>query len=275
MMLSELVCQYILTHDLMESSADQIHRITGVFRSFCKGDIPVTEFTADSVSRFLLAKQEAGRSSHYRKSLRNCLIALLRFSGNSDRVRQVKLDELEPTSWTPAEVERLIESAGRMHRTSRRLHWKRLIAVAYYSGLTQCDLCRIKRSDIDERGILRFRRSKTGKRVTVAIPLELLDGLPDGVLFHCQSKEAFRATFSRIVKDAGLVGSFKKLRKTTGTEVEKLHPGRGHEVLANTRKVFENHYWDRRDAAENPIGPVHLVRTDNACDLLPDITRAG
>lgn len=260
MTLSNLVCDYILAHDLRESSADQIHRIAGVFRSFCGGDIPVESFTGELISKFLLAKQEAGRSSHYRKSLRNCLIALLRFAGKTDRVRAVKLDELEPQSWTPAEVERLIESAGRMYRTSRRLHWQRLIAVAYYSGLTQCDLCRIRRQDIDERGILRFRRSKTGKRVTVAIPLELLDGLPaSGVLFPMLSTEAFRATFARIVKAAGLVGTFKKLRKTTGTEVEKLHPGRGHEVLANTRKVFEAHYWDRRDAAENPIGPVLLA----------------
>lgn len=259
--LSNLVCDYILAHDLRESSADQIHRITGVFRSFCGEDIPVTSFTGELISRFLLAKQEAGRSSHYRKSLRNCLIALLRFSGKTDRVRVVKLDELEPTSWTPEEVERLIESAGRMYRTSRRLHWQRLIAVAYYSGLTQCDLCRIRRQDIDARGILRFRRSKTGKRVVAAIPLDLLDGLPTepgAILFPAQSKEAFRATFARIVKGARLVGSFKKLRKTTGTEVEKLHPGRGHEALANTRKVFEAHYWDRRDAAANPIGPAAL-----------------
>lgn len=260
MTITTLVSGYVLSHDLRPSTAEQYRRIVGVYCSHHGYDVPLSEFTATALSRFLLAKQEAGRSSHYRKSLRNCLIALLRFSGNTERVRPVKLSQLEPEGWTPAEIGRLLDAAGAMYRVSHRLKWQRIIAFAYYTGLGQVDLSQLRREDISAGGIVRTHRSKTGTRVVASIPLELLDGLPvSGLLFPVKSKEAFRATFARIVKAAGLVGTFKKIRKSAGTEAERLHPGRGHELLANTRKVFEAHYWDRREARESPIRPTLLA----------------
>jgi hypothetical protein len=70
--------------------------------------------------------------------------------------------------------------------------------------------------------------------------------------------ETFRQTFSRIVRKAGLTGSFKKLRKSCGTSVEMLYPGRGHLALGNTRRVFELHYMSRLMLNEKPVGPEKL-----------------
>ena len=59
--------------------------------------------------------------------------------------------------------------------------------------------------------------------------------------------------FSRIVAKAGLDGSFKKLRKSSGTRAEQLEPGRGHIHLGNSRKVFEQHYLGNDPAKIQPI----------------------
>lgn len=55
-----------------------------------------------------------------------------------------------------------------------------------------------------------------------------------------------------VVAAAGLVGTFKTLRKTSGTQAEIL-TGRGHEHLANTRGIFEKHYLDRRRVHREPV----------------------
>lgn len=243
--LKSLVSDYILQHELRETSADQYHRIVGVYCSWAGGDPPIDEFTPRTLSEFLAAKQAAGRSSHYRKSLRNCLIALLRFSGKHDRVRPVRVEQLEPRTWTPADVAKLIIACNHLRGSEvRRRRWKNLIAVAYYTGLSHCDILPLTKADFGADGILRSKRRKTGRRVTVSIPLWLLNDLPaTGQIFPMDcSLEAFRGTFRRIAKRAGLTGTFKTLRKTAGTLVDQHFPGQGHLFLANTRKVFDEHY---------------------------------
>lgn len=259
--LRALVSDYILQHDLRETSADQYHRISGVFSSWMgyspACDLPADQFTSHNVNRFLVAKQSEGRSSHYRKSLRNCLSCLLKFSGDSGKVRPVKTDELSPQSWTPEEVGRLIDACDKLRGGhERRERMRNLIAVAYYTGLSHCDLRQLSREDFGADGSIRWRRSKTGKFCRAKIPVELLERLPPGQLFPLESSlESFRASFRRLVAFAGLRGTFKTLRKTAGTLVDQEHPGRGHELLANTREVFERHYLMRD---ETPLSPPRL-----------------
>lgn len=254
-----LCVDYILQHDLRETSSDQYHRVVGVFVSWAGRDVSIEEFDERSVSQFLLDKQLAGLSSHYRKSLRNTLVALLRFAGRTGKVRSVRLTELEPQSWTTEEVRKLLAACDKLRGEHRRAWWRSLIATAYYTGLGYVDLQNLERKDFDAIGRLRWRRSKTGKRVSAAIPLDLLASLPDGKLWPMTTTlEAFRRSFGRIVKNAGLSGTFKKLRKTTGTLVDMTHPGRGHELLANSRVIFERHYRDRADSDAVPLMPPTL-----------------
>ena len=249
--LRALVSEYILQHDIRETSADQYHRISGVFSSWLIGnpscELPASDFTARNVSRFLAAKQAAGRSSHYRRSLRNCLSALLKYSGDFEKVRPVKTDELDPHAWQPEEVAKLIAACDRLRGgEKRRERWRLLIAVAYYTGLAHIDLRKLRREDFGPDGLLRCKRSKTGRRVVASIPIELLARLPEGELFPLESSlESFRATFRRLVKWAGIRGTFKTLRKTAGTLVDEAHPGQGHVLLANSRAIFEAHYLAR------------------------------
>lgn len=251
---------YLLQSDLAQTSIEYYRKSVQVF---CRWSVAANapEFTAATVSRFLLDKQAEGRSSHYRASLRNALRALLRFAGCQEKLRQVKLASLSPEAWTPEEVAKLIAACEPMPEGSR-LYWQTLIQAAWYTGLSQADLHRVKIDDFAADGTLEIARSKTGKLAFVAVPREILVAVRPYLDGRCwpllTSREWFRRTFAKIVKRAGLFGTFPKLRKSSGTFAELLHPGRGHEHLANSRKIFESNYLARRHIAKSPMGPPPL-----------------
>jgi integrase len=236
--LHTLLEDYILSHDLNGGTPSHYRRVLSVFCGWYGGPVPKEAFTVELCNRFLLAKKEEGAASYYQKSLRNVLRAWLNHAGIAGKLRPVRRGPLNPLVWTPAEVERLIKAAP-----SRA--WRVRIAAAYYTGLNIVDLERVERRHIID-GVLRWRRQKTGKLVVVAIPLWLLDLLPeDGPICPWdKTGEYMRRQFRAIVASAGLRGTFKTLRKTSGTIVESLHPGCGHLHLGNSRQVFELHYMD-------------------------------
>jgi integrase len=262
--LREAVEQYILFHDLSCETAAWYRRVGSVFAGWAGRDVLLDDFNGEQISRLLLAKRDAGRSAHYVKSLRNGLVALLReIRGDApiERVRSIRTDPLDPQAWTPQEVERLLEACEAMPAASR-WRWRLTIAVAYYTGLDRCDLWRLERQHISPDGLIRFRRQKTKSPVCVALPPEVVLAIDAhcpaaGPILHLQiTPEWFRAVFAGIVRRAGLVGTFKKFRKTSGSLVERDNPGRGHKHLGNTRAIFERHYEvreiTRADAAMPP-----------------------
>lgn len=206
----------------------------------------------ETVNRFLLAKHEAGKSWPYRKSLRAALRALLNHAGIAGKLRTVKSLPLEPETWSAEEVRKLLEAFDGDD-------WMQtLIEAAYWTGLSQGDLFALERRHFAVGGVLKWQRKKTGQMVVVAIPHPLLEKLPKtGKCWPRRfSNEYFRRYFRRGAKRAGLRGTFKKLRKTSGTSVEELHPGCGHMHLGNTRRVFEIHYLSRRNL--KPLSPAPL-----------------
>jgi integrase len=262
-----IVKDYCLQHDLRDTSERQVRAVASVYLHWrgC-ADCPIETFTADSISELLAAKQRAGRSSHYRRSLRNTLKAVYRFAhADPQPIRPVKLSPLEPESWLPAEVAAIISALDSMRLTTHeRTYWRTMIAAGYYTGLNRCDLARLRLSDIQPDGTMYVARSKTGRRVCVRIPLELVAEITawhtgDQPIWEpYRSSEAERVQFNRIVAHANLSGSFKKLRKSSGTQVELLHPGRGHEQLGNSREIFDAHYGDRRVLSPAPVMPPQL-----------------
>lgn len=54
-------------------------------------------------------------------------------------------------------------------------------------------------------------------------------------------------------------GSIGKLRHSSGTAAEIIHPGHGHEHLGNTRDVFERHYLDLQKVCSLRVQPPSLL----------------
>lgn len=250
--LAAILEAYVLSRDVRPSTAEFYRRQFSVFRAWLtlRG---LTDITETTISRFLADKQADGKSSYYRKSLRNGLKAVIGDELDWRKIRPVKLDRLEVQAFTRHEVGLLIRAVLVAMPPKKRPFWRLLIPVAYHTGLAQCDLHRLERKHIDADGVCRFTRSKTGTESVTWLPPYLVEQLGDGQLFPpYASNEQFRRDFQAICRQAGVKGTFKMLRKTSGTEAERIAPGEGHAHLANTRKVFEKHY-DARHEKRKPI----------------------
>lgn len=246
---AEILERYLLIRDLRPLTEHYYRRAWRMFSIWCMRN-GIELFDSQSISQFLSHKQKTGRSCYYRASLRNALRAILRFSGDNSPIRQVKLEPLKPSTWTPAEVGKLIAVCQEMPPFARD-YWQSIIAAAWHSGLSQIDLHRLRDGDFGPDGSAEVARSKTGRTTFIRIPPEVLsqakkNARSDGRLWPLlTSAEWFRRTFAKIAAKAGLIGSFKKLRKSSGTWAEITSPGHGHEHLANSRAIFESHYLDR------------------------------
>lgn len=267
MSMLKVLGRYLLEHELKRTSEAQMGTILRVFLNWLGvTDLPAEHFTAERISEFLLAKQREGRSSHYRRSLRNSLKALHRFAqtGETTPIRPVKLDELEPESWTPEEVEKLVGACDNLPYRERNW-WRTFILVGYYSGLNACDIHRLEKKHIPANGCVAFVRAKTRKRVFFGLPQDLIAEVyaiaPEaGPIWALRvTQEAFRVRFNRLVKLSGIrVGTFKRLRKTSGTLVELAQPGAGHRHLGNEQQIFAKHYEDKRVTQTVPTMPVAI-----------------
>jgi len=259
----DLLSEYVLTHDLAEETIDYYKRMISVLCAWARRRVPLRMFTVNLVNKMLVDKQRAGLSAYYRKSIRSAMRALLAFRLGSikGQLRPVRVDPIEVEVWSAAEVQKLIDACRYMRDERKRRWWRTLIAVGYYCGFSNKDLWAIVPKNIDAKGIVSIRRSKTSRPVAMRIPLPWLieiQPLIDGgkpIWGLPMARETFRQTFSRVVRKAGLTGSFKKLRKSCGTSVEMLHPGQGHLALGNTRRVFELHYFGRKALNADPMGP--------------------
>lgn len=259
MLLTEFLEVYTLSRELKPSTEKYYRRTVGVLAQWLGRQPTKEDLSIDLVNRFLAEKQREGRSAYYRKSLRNGLRSLLQAAGVEiprGRLRTVKLNMLAPEAWSPAEVSRLVEACDSLPEAEQR-YFRTMILAAYYTGASQIDLHAMTHDNIASDGTVEYVRSKTGKLVVTAMPRDLVPRLPDGdpIWPLKTSGEYFRRQFQKIVKAAGLRGTFKKLRKSCGTSVDKRFPGRGHEHLGNSRKVFDLHYRDRRAFAVQPMLP--------------------
>lgn len=201
--------------------------------------------------------------------MRNTLKALYRFGCEQQKlapenIRPVKLETLEPESWTPAEIIKLVLACDRLPYCDRNW-WRTFVLAGFYSGLNACDLHRLERKDIGANGGVPFIRSKTGKRVFFSLPMDLVAEIiaispAEGPIWPLlTSQESFRKRFERLVRLAGIRhGTFKKLRKTSGTLVEAACPGAGHRHLGNEQAIFSKHYEDRRVTQSAPTSPAAI-----------------
>lgn len=142
---------------------------------------------------------------------------------------------------------------------------RRVSRLHHASGLNACDIHRLEKKHIPQNGCVAFARAKTGKRVFFGLPQEVVAEVyaiaPEaGPIWELHtSQEAFRMRFNRLVRLAGIrAGTFKRIRKTSGTLVEFANPGQGHRHLGNEPAIFARHYEDKTITQSVPTMPVVL-----------------
>lgn len=266
--LRNALANYVLYHDIGADTRKWYGRIVSVYCGWAGGDVLLEQFTGEAISRCIADKQALGRSPYYLRSLRNGLVAILHeVRGNEpiERVRSVKCPPLDPDAWLPHEVERLIHVGCADMADASRWRWQLVIPCGYYLGLDRCDLERLQQANFrDDGALVNFRRSKTGGAPMGGIPPDLLESIrrrcpaKGPILRMGISPEWFRKVFAGIVQRAGLHGTFKKLRKSSGSLVENDEPGKGHKHLGNTRAIFEKHYEAKKITRGEPTLPPRI-----------------
>jgi integrase len=175
-----------------------------------------------------------------------------------------------PTAWTVEDVRALIAAAealpGCFHGTTRRRAewWSSLIRAGYDTGLRLADLLALPTASI--QGQMMVVQHKTGRHVAVsirpatlaAIDQTLADEPRDLVWPLWCLRQTFYQHFKKLVAEAGIrPGTFRWLRKTAATQVERMNPGRGTELLGHAnRSTTETWYIDKSQLSVPPLPPL-------------------
>jgi integrase len=271
---------YGLIRDVKPSTLYQYRISADLFERWAGGPIRLDELDEKSVSAFLRDYSQK-RAADTVRAKRNAILALWRGAADDGlceepigrRVRRCCVPESVVTAWTKEEVEKLLATAATLPRRhkcglKRSEWWQLAIRVAWDSGLRWADQVTIAVSAVRPDGLVSVRQNKTGKVATfqfspstMAALAASLQSCPRSVVIPWTSSgETFRDQVTLLVKKAGIrPGTWKWIRRGSGTDVELQEPGTGHQHLGNTRAVFDRSYGDRTIIGRQIPAPRELV----------------
>jgi len=191
------------------------------------------------------------------------------------RVKRIKRGEMIVEGWTPDKLARLLKQCenppfgnGRFRGKpiSRPLYWRALVLFAYDTGLRLGDVQGIRFDQIRYPEPFTLIQHKTGKRISVAIreetwqAVQLLHAQAGQQLFKILRARYFFQSFKAIVAAAGITGTFKYLRRTSGSMVESIAPGSGGKHLGHADPtIFDRHYNVRELTDRPPVLPPAIL----------------
>lgn len=270
---------YALLRDVKASTLRQYVITAGLFEAWAGAPVPLEQLDEASVSGWLRDYSTIAKP-HTVRSKKNQLLALWRAAADDGlvaepsarRVRRVRVPEIVVTAWTREEVQRLLSAAASLPRTHRcglrrSVWWDLAIRVAWDSGLRWGDLVSLRVDCVRPNGTTVIQ-SKTGKAVTFVLSASTVDVL-SATLEHCprdlvcpwpSSHETFTDQVKRLVSKAGIrPGTWRWIRRASGSDVEAQAAGTGHAHLGNTRSVFDRSYGDKTIIGRTAPRPRELL----------------
>jgi integrase len=264
--LGEYVRQsYPLLRDVRPGSLRQFVIAVDLLERWAGGPVRLDQLDEQTVSAWLRDYSATVRPATVRAK-KAAILALWRAAADDGlaqdpvarRVRRVRVPERVVQAWTREEVERLLEAAATLPRwhgcgLRRSAWWDLAIRVAWDTGLRWGDLVALRADALGPDGTGVVVQSKTGRAITVRLSPGTLEALRaslaacprDLVCPWPASGETFRAQVDRLVARAGIrAGTWKWIRRGSGTDVELQAEGAGHRHLGNTQAVFRASYED-------------------------------
>jgi len=175
------------------------------------------------------------------------------------RVRRVRIPPRRPIAWTPIEVARLADEAGRMPgrwrgtKIRRGPNLRALVLADWSLGIRLGDLLRVRCASVAESRVVEIRQHKTGVPVVatlseiawLAIACTVADE-PARDLVWPQADNTYQ-TWIRTLRARIPIrpGSIKWIRRAAATAAEREHPGDGSRVLGHLRADTARYYLDR------------------------------
>ena len=125
------------------------------------------------------------------------------------------------------------------------------LMLGYATGARWSDLWAMTRKHLDGH-VLRYTQNKTGNAITAILPENCLDAVhymllrsPDDRIIGwvCQKRWAMRM-MQRHLRECGLSGSSKWLRRSAATHIEMQSPGKARVFLGHKTPTMVRHYLD-------------------------------
>ncbi len=276
--LGAYVERYLLARDLSTDYAATVRLRIMAFEAWAGSPVPIGSLSHDLVNEWLVSIQASGYEAWTVKGYRAAILAVWNAAGdeqlckhpNTRLVRKIAIRQTIVEGWTVSEVQRILDYCaglpGKMQSgVAVASYWSAATRVGYCSGARLGDVLRLTREQIDTNGRWIFIQRKTGKPQLVRLHDSTLAAIEK--LFPPERKLVFEwpfcnghwsKCFAQIVRAAGLRGSYKWLRRSSGSLVEAQQPGAGHKHLGNGSAVFDRHYSVPRLAESNRPMPPEL-----------------
>jgi len=265
--LIDFVEDYDLERGLTKEAARQYRYAAKSMDDWAGRNVSVNELDANTFNRWLRDIQESHLSPQTVLNRRRHLLAMWRAAADEGmcdepprRLRPVKAPYQAPRAWTVEEVQAVLDVCKKLRRTRsgkipRSTQWSLAVRVAWESGMRFVDVTRLKCDDIQPDGLVVIGQSKTARPTIFRLSPSTLLLLQESLKDHprklacpwASSKESFRRQFSLIVSRAGVrKGTWKWIRRSSATDVEKACPGAGASHLghAHGSTIAAKHYID-------------------------------
>lgn len=257
--LSRFTDQYVASRIVSPTYAKRLKSTALALEAFA-GLEAIDELLVEPVVNGFL-RSHAQKSPFTVRSERSDILSLWNGAADADllaypvmrRIRLAQAPELLVECYTVDEVRELAAAAVGLvgvYRwgVTRRAYWSAAIRLAWDTGLRRGDVIRFRRDAVRPDGVARVLQAKTKKvvpaklRPTTIAALDAVGGLYP--LRWATDIGYFSRHFRRLVVASGVSrGSFKWLRRASGSYVEADQPGAGHKHLGQSgAQVFTRHY---------------------------------
>jgi integrase len=264
MSIQDFVEKYIAARDVSKTYVYRLRKVATKLTTFL-GTSDVAEiFVEDNVNRFLASLTDA--SPFTVRSYRSDVLSLWNAAADHDlvayprmrRIRRAKCPQQVIECFSVDEVKALLAALPTVsgghplsNGVDRAVFWNAIIRLAWDTGLRRGDCWEFRKSWIRPDGTARVTQRKTRQVVTVRLhksTVEALDAIPFDKATHWPGKVSnssrFCSQFRCLLRRAGIRhGSFKWLRRASGSYVDAELPGAGYKHLGQSgQQVFKQHY---------------------------------
>lgn len=284
----EFIRAYAAKQDVSNGYRAQLIFAINSFAKFLNREPLLCDLTELNINEWLLALKEQGLAADTRKSRRRNIRTLASDAARCGLIKPVNPDMLVrikslptlPDGLSREEARRIVVSVMNANKTkdirwlshrystglSRRQFWLPYL-LACWDTAAPADLRHLRWRDIEPDGFVSTIRHKTGKPLqwqlsdaTMRAIREISEPARDLVFPLWGGINVFRVDARHIItKIAGLKHrSLGDFRSGAGTDVEGC-TGNGHQLLGNSRNVFEKHYKIDRLMPRKAVAPRPLI----------------
>ena len=226
--------RYLLARDVCDDYAMTLRARMRAFENFA-GPTEVSSLGYELVNAWLASIQATGCAAWTAKGYRAAILAVWNAAAderlcehpNPRLVRKIKIQQVIVEGWTKDEAQQIIRYITTMpgklsNGVPVASYWNCAVRVGWDSGARRGDVMRLTRDQINNDGLWVYVTGKGGKLKADRLrgsTLAAIGGMfpPErGLVFewpHCH--EYWSTCFRKIVKAAGLRGTYKWLRRTS------------------------------------------------------------